>query len=151
LQRYTAVGNTAGGIPTLTFHDGHLYAHQRCSQLLELDPATGQSTLISSNLTGCQGGGLASDGTTLYAVVANSTSIAPVILPAGTLGTGVTLAPALTPFHIGGVAFHGGTLYGVATNQSTRTSKLITIDPTTGAVADVMILPFHAADILDAP
>ncbi len=150
-QLYTLVGNTAGGVPTMTFHDGHLYAHQRCSQLLEIDPTTGQATLISSALTGCMGGGFASDGTTLYAIVSDGTSIAPVVLPAGTLGTGVTLTPALTPFHIGSAAYHAGILYAVATNQGTRASKLVTVDPTSGVVTDVVNLPFHTSDILDAP
>jgi hypothetical protein len=114
------------------------------ASLYTIDPATAQATIVgNAGFTQTNGGGLA---------VSSSSVIYGTPLPANfgtydaTTGAFTNIAAPTLPTGrgFGGLAFNGSTLYGI---EAGTASHLVTIDTTTGAVAD---LGATAAQFLDA-
>lgn len=139
--------------PTITTVGSTYYAIDRIGRRIgTLDIESGVFTPIGPNLIPCCGSfGLASDGTTLYfswrtflpagGVQVSLNTFDP---DTGALGTPVVVQSST--IHIEEMRFFQGTLYA-----ATRDATLVTIDPTTGVVGGVSILPrrYKAMEIFE--
>lgn len=151
-QQITRIGPVGAALPGMAFRGEVLHGARRCSTFGTVNTETGTFTATAAaTLNSCQNA-LAVDGAgTVYAITSNTTAITTVNPATAAIGTPVAFAPVLAPFHISGMTFHGGVLYATASNQSTQASKIITINPATGAVADVISLPTKVSDLLEMP
>lgn len=150
-QTTTRVGTTAGSVPSMAFRGDTLLVFRRCNTFGTLDTTNGTFTQISTTLNTCQGALAVDSGGTLYAVTTNSTALVTLDPTTGALGTPVAFTPAIAPFHVSGMTFHAGVLYATLTNSNTQSSKLVTINPATAAVVDVLSFPGKVADLVEMP
>jgi hypothetical protein len=138
-QRLEAPLQVGNLFPTATRVGSTLFAIERFSlRFGKLDPLTGAFTPIGSSPVPCCGSyGLASNGTTLYLTARQGSSIAitPIDPATGVLGTPVPIT-AGSGFHVEEMRFFAGRLYA-----SSRDSTLVTIDPASGAVTPLPVVP----------
>ena len=119
--------------PTIARHRGTLYAIEYSSNRFgRLAPTGDLFEWIGSSTVPCCDYGLASDDTTLWIVarLAGVLSIATIDPDTGTTGTPVPLVP---PASVIDTRWYAGTIYAV-----TNSGMLVTIDPTTGVVTELV-------------
>lgn len=151
-QTLSFIGASPNRFPSMVFVGDILYAYRRSSTFGTLDKSTGAYSVIASTLAISTGGGLTANSVgTIFAFTNNNLNISQVNPTTGALVSPVVLTPVIAPYHFQALTFHAGVLYALASTRQTTLSKIVSINPTTGAITDVLALPAKGADLLDAP
>ncbi|MDF1699642.1 MAG: IPT/TIG domain-containing protein, partial [Planctomycetota bacterium] len=141
-------GSTGGALEILdvTFLEGRLVGRTSTNVLVEIDRVTGQTTPVSTLAGSTPGGGLAADRGVVFLAPEDDPSALEAWIPDSDLaGRSQNLTPGAV---LEALAASGGSLYGIDGDPESSTGvDLFEIDPVTGRVVAVAVLPPQAGAV----
>jgi hypothetical protein len=129
---YFVGGNSGYNIQEFGSTNTGLYAVDYNGNLISVNPVTGAGTLIGATGITNNGSGLSANGSTLFLTGGNT------LYTVNTMTGAVTTVGNTGPYQFLAMVYEDGTLYGAAKDTANGLNYVAEINPTSGAVSDVI-------------